>query len=358
MPRPSRIVPTACHDHDAALGSDADEPRSASLNSAATDAFEAFSELKAADRAALDAMPPDEAQAAADAVLQPRLWQIADRQELVWQGSLADDAHGGTEAMESFALADLAAVFRALQAAGWDAILIGGQAVNLWAGHYEEDLPAWRELRPFTSRDLDYYGGLAEARLAMRVLHARGQLNTSAAPSPNAGVLKVPLAQKGELILDILTGVYGVSAAELERMAVTFSGTGHLSDLTLRVIHPLLLLEGKAAALRGLPQGGRQDAKHLRILVLVVHHWLRQQLGKPRAVFRVVERLAAHAASPDGLHAFAQGIDLVQAVPLDEMRAAKGYATFLGRRLPQLQEKIAQKRRRHIEAIRAQEPLP
>jgi len=58
--------------------------------------------------------------------------------------------------------------------------------------------------------------------------------------------------------------------------------------------------------LRGLPQSDRQDAKHLRMLVLIVRQWLREQFADPRKVFRAVERLAMSTASPDGLHAFAQ----------------------------------------------------
>ena len=75
--------------------------------------------------------------------------------------------------MEGFTPEELAAVFRALQAAGWEAVLVGGQVVNLWAHRYERDLPAWHALRPYTSRDLDYHGGLAEARLAMRTAPPR-----------------------------------------------------------------------------------------------------------------------------------------------------------------------------------------
>ena len=122
--------------------------------------------------------------------------------------------------MQGFTPEELAAVFRSLQAAEWDAILIGGQAVNLWACHYESDQPAWRELRPYTSRDLDYHGGLAEARRAMRVLGAQGQLNTAGDPTPNAGVLKLTLPDGRVLVVDILTGVFGLSAAEVERTAV------------------------------------------------------------------------------------------------------------------------------------------
>ena len=136
--------------------------------------------------------------------------------------------------MQGFAVEELAAVFRGLQTAGWDAVLVGGQAVNVWACRYEQDLVAWRELRPFTSRDLDYYGGLAEARLAMRVLGGARALNTGSDPSPNAGVLKVSLPDGRELLVDILTGVFGLSAAEVERTAVNWSGTGALSGLNLR----------------------------------------------------------------------------------------------------------------------------
>jgi hypothetical protein len=198
--------------------------------------------------------------------------------------------------MRGFAVEELASVFHRLQAAGWDAVLVGGQAVNVWAWRYQQDSPAWRELRPYTSRDLDYHGGLAEARLAMQVLGARGRLNTGADPGPNAGVLTVSLPDGRELLVEILTGVFGVGVAELERTAVTWSGAGVLSELTLRVIHPLLLLEGKTAALQGLPQADRQDAKHLRILVLIVRQWLREQLADPRTVFRALERLATCAA--------------------------------------------------------------
>jgi len=258
------------------------------------------------------------------------------------------------ERMQGFAPEELVAVFRPLEAAGWDAVLVGGQAVNIWACHYEQDLPDWHRLRPYTSCDLDYHGGLAEARLAMRVLGAQGHLNTGSDPSPNAGALSVHLADGRKLVVDILTGVFGLSAAEIDRTAITWSGTGALSGLTMRVIHPLLLAEGKTASLRGLPQTGRQDAKHLMILILVIRQWLREQLCEPRAVFRAVERLAACTASPAGVHAFAQGIDMTQALPLEEMRAIDDFAAFFQQRLPQLMKNITRRRERHLKAL--QEP--
>jgi hypothetical protein len=52
------------------------------------------------------------------------------------------------------------------------------------------------------------------------------------------------------------------------------------------------------------------------------------------------------------LQAFAQGIDLTQAVPLEEMSAERGFAAFFQQRWPQLTEKIARKRERHLQALR------
>ncbi len=52
--------------------------------------FQEFSRLKEADRAELQAMPPEEAQAAVDRILHPRLWTIQDPRQLIWPGDLAD----------------------------------------------------------------------------------------------------------------------------------------------------------------------------------------------------------------------------------------------------------------------------
>jgi hypothetical protein len=44
-------------------------------------------------------------------------------------------------------------VLRAL--AQTSAVIIGRQAVNLWAEHYQKDTSPWKELRPYTSFDLE-----------------------------------------------------------------------------------------------------------------------------------------------------------------------------------------------------------
>ena len=50
-------------------------------------------------------------------------------------------------------------LFAALQAADFEAIVVGGQAVNLWAFKYLDTCPQLQAYLPFASEDLDFYGG-------------------------------------------------------------------------------------------------------------------------------------------------------------------------------------------------------
>jgi hypothetical protein len=56
--------------------------------------FDEFAKLKVADRRALMALAPEEAQAAVEQILHPRLWRVADPEQLAWPGDLADVQKG------------------------------------------------------------------------------------------------------------------------------------------------------------------------------------------------------------------------------------------------------------------------
>ena len=102
--------------------------------------------------------------------------------------------------MSEYTIADLHSVFLRLNAAKWPGILIGGQAVNLYASHYQKQMPGIELLRPLASRDLDFHGGPRDAKRAMEVLHATGKINDGSDPSPNAGVLQVSSSERLEMI--------------------------------------------------------------------------------------------------------------------------------------------------------------
>ena len=52
------------------------------------------------------------------------------------------------------------------------AVIIGGQAVNLWAERYQTESPPWIELRPYTSFDLDVLGSRMDVLKCSEALDA------------------------------------------------------------------------------------------------------------------------------------------------------------------------------------------
>ncbi len=80
---------------------------------------------------------------------------------------------------------DLREVLIKLQEARLDAVVVGGQAVNLWAFKYCEDAPTLKEFLPFASEDLDFYGGKLEVLTCRDALRGKATLNQDFAPSPS-----------------------------------------------------------------------------------------------------------------------------------------------------------------------------
>ena len=57
--------------------------------------------------------------------------------------------------MEHLTPEDLRDIFGRLQAAGLETVIVGGQAINLWAFQYGQETEEWNQFRPFASEDLD-----------------------------------------------------------------------------------------------------------------------------------------------------------------------------------------------------------
>jgi hypothetical protein len=207
--------------------------------------------------------------------------------------------------MEKLTPENLYEILARLQAAGLEAIVVGGQAVNLWAYQYSQRTSQLQQYLPFASEDLDFYGGRVEAVLCSQTLGGEIFLNRDFDPSPNAGVVLVNY-QDRKLRIDFLASVYGLNDAEIAGTALTFAGKDKLAGLQLKILHPVLCLEGKLRCLRGLPQQGRQDLKHVQILIWCVREFLYDlAVTLPERIgLKLVERILASALTEDGSSAF------------------------------------------------------
>lgn len=195
-------------------------------------------------------------------------------------------------------LEDFARVLRALgRRHDASTALVGGQAVNAWASVYLESLgPSLAPLLPLTSSDIDVTGSPDVLMALHRELG--GELRVAGPRQIVFGTLS--LGEGADAIeLDVLRTVLGlgpIRASDTVRL--------ELCGAVVPVLFPHLLLRGKLANAMHLDQDGRQDVKHVRILVLVLGEFLRSLVlevrpADERAVLKVLQEVLELLTSPD-----------------------------------------------------------
>ncbi len=254
--------------------------------------------------------------------------------------------------MKKFELSDVREAFDRLQTAGFQGVLVGGHSVNYWAHHYRQPTAEWDALLPYTSEDIDFLGGRAEALICKKLFGGKSNLNDGTDPSPQAGVILAPIG--GQIIrFDIITSIIGVDSFDAKKNALIAQDKLNPHS-TLRVQNPLHCLIGKTAALAQLPQGGRQDGKHLKLSILIVHAFLSERLGEVRPILNTVERIFDLAKGELGLRVWHRnGITIEKALPLEEIvgQQDERLEKFPAIRLPQLVSQLAEARERYEKSL-------
>jgi len=254
--------------------------------------------------------------------------------------------------MKKFELSEVQDSINRLESSGFQGILVGGHAVSFWANHYRKDLPAWNELMPYTSEDIDFLGGRVEALLCKKLFGGKSNLNDGTDPSPQAGVILAPIG--GQIIrIDIITSIIGVDSYDAAKQAISLAEKRDIGT-PLRVLHPLHCLFGKTAALAQLPQGGRQDLKHLKLSVLFVKEYILEKLGEPRVCLNITERMFALAMNELGLRVWhLHKVSIENSLPLEAfaLEADERLQKFTTIRLPQLVSRLAEARERYENSL-------
>ena len=241
---------------------------------------------------------------------------------------------------------DISPVLEAIARTAPGLVLIGGQAINYWSDKYQQDTPEWRRLRPYTSEELDFYGGRAEALSCSKLIPGtKATLNDGRDPSPNAGVLFCPF-KGGKLQVDILTAVYGLQTKDVLCAAPLIQK----GDIRIHVLHPLHCLIGKTISLANLPQEERQDEKHLKLAILFVAAFLRELLvhDEIRSVLNMIEEIYRVAGTNEALRVFERhALEIEKSVPWEDLKSSQhpSIRTLIKQRLPQLTKTLSRKRR-------------
>lgn len=161
-------------------------------------------------------------------------------------------------------------------------LLVGGQAVNLWALYYEAHTA---ELAPFVSRDVDVLGDRETLEALGKLAGAKPQIFPLRPPTNEVGVVIARDATGQPLLVEVLRHVHGVSQEELREPVYTMA----LGTTRVRVPGPIALLQAKIANVADIAQSGRQDSRHVMILARLIPAYL-ADLQTAAAGARVEER--------------------------------------------------------------------
>ncbi|MBI3884370.1 MAG: hypothetical protein HY302_01370 [Opitutae bacterium] len=161
-------------------------------------------------------------------------------------------------------------------------LLVGGQAVNLWAMYYGTRTAA---LAPFVSRDVDVLGDRETLKALGKLAGAKPQFFPVKPPTNEIGVVIAKDHNGLPLLIEVLRYVHGVSNEELREPVYTLA----VGETHVQVPSPIALMQAKIANVADIAQTGRQDARHVVILAQVLPAYL-EDLQKAVVEGRMEER--------------------------------------------------------------------
>lgn len=222
-------------------------------------------------------------------------------------------------------------------------VLIGGQALNFWAERYRSKDPMLAAHGPFTTHDVDFLAGKAEAQHCAERLGVSLRVPGMDEHTPNTGLLVVGNDTDAPITIDFMGDVLGVDATDVEASAVEVD----IEGASLRVMHPLLCLESRLANCFGVLH--REDSHsigQLRVAIRVVRCYLAELLtaGDERRALKITEKIGRTAVRDPAKEAFRRhDVDVLDAIPVDAFKATQ----FRDVRWPQLVAAVASKRKEY-----------
>ncbi|NBB79779.1 MAG: hypothetical protein GVY36_10080 [Verrucomicrobia bacterium] len=157
-------------------------------------------------------------------------------------------------------------------------LLVGGQAINLWALYYEG---VTKDMAPFVSRDVDLLGDRKVLKEIAELAGLKPNYFPLKPPSNEVGYVAPEDATGGLVVIEVLRWVNGVSGDELLKDSVTM-GIGQ-DQVPVRLPSPVYLLKAKLANLASINQKGRQDGRHVMILFRLIPSYFKDLIGSVNA---------------------------------------------------------------------------
>jgi len=193
-------------------------------------------------------------------------------------------------------------------------VLVGGQAIAVWARYFDIQ----SQVAALT-RDVDYLGSAMDAKSASANLTFEHTLKIAGLDdgTPNTAVISIELAgHEDPVLIDYLADVAGPTASEIKRTAIPIQSDG----VTLKIIHPLLLLQSKMTNLQRFqskrtPEGIEQARLAICIAAKYIGTLVAEKAPQ-REILRAAQSVGRFAATAPAQYAREEfSLDCLLAVP-------------------------------------------
>lgn len=217
-------------------------------------------------------------------------------------------------------------------------ILVGGQAVALWALYYKISLPDTGA--PFLTQDADLFGSTADADLLTRELGGTIKKPGLDDSTPNSAKITFTGPSGTKLLIDMLWNVFGLKDKEVRSLAISLAA-GDMPAVS--VLHPLLCLQSRCENLYGLShKRTRISIAQAKVAIDVARAFVNETLARnARQALKAAWRIADIAQSRAGVFIYSHyRLDVLEAVEVDRFDNPE----FRERSWPDRASKILRKR--------------
>ena len=201
-------------------------------------------------------------------------------------------------------------------------LIVGGQAVNIWAEYFAPRNAQIAAQRPFVSKDADIFG---DRVMAQKLADAAGwEIKFFHEPRTIAVAALIKRRPDAEtLTVEVLREVRGLTQKELADSDLVELRPGHV----YRIPSPVRLLKAKLANLLQIKPTRTNDIYHVRLLTALAHDYL----GDLHA--QVAEQHLTERALINALHEL---LDAITATGVPELAAQHNFnlASTLPTKLP------------------------
>ncbi len=247
------------------------------------------------------------------------------------------------------AFADVKPILRRLERIAGSVVLVGGQAVNVWAEIYAPRVPAIDREAPFTSKDIDFCGDVRAVRICADRLGGTSRTASMDDHTPNTGVVTFIDDLGVRRTIDFLDAPLGLRAEEVRRLAIPaeiLDAAGKPAGPPFLIMHPVQVMESRVHNAMTLPGYDSPAAlKQLRLSVICAREFIRDMVASDRirVALTLNERILTFCLKDrDGRLVDARhGVDPFDAVVGDDQRLP---ARFRETRYPQMQRELAARR--------------